>query len=400
MTDTKENEVVVTGMGIVSCLGNELQAVENSLRSGKSGIVVDEERKALGFRSPLTGKVSFDVKQFLDRKRRKTMDEVTVQAYAAAEAALAQAGLTSDDFSNYRSGIIIGNDSCSRPNVDAADLLRKYKETYQLGSGYIFQVMNSSITMNLSTLFKVKGANWTLAGACASGNHAVGQGYNLIRLGEQDRVITGGAQEISWQSMASFDALGAFSANIASPEKASRPFSADRDGLIPSGGAAVLILERRSCAEKRGAQILAVIKSYVFSADGDHLSIPSGEGAKYCIRESILRAGLEPEQINYINAHATSTPVGDKVEAAAILDVFGQRTPPVSSTKGMTGHECWMSGASELIYSIIMMQSGFLAPNINFTGGDDVTSKLNIVTRTTPAAPRTILSNSSGSCGE
>jgi 3-oxoacyl-[acyl-carrier-protein] synthase-1 len=390
-------DVAITGMGAVSCLGIGTTEVEKSLRAGNSGITIDEERRSLGFRSPLTGQIkNFNNKNYLDRKRRKTMDDLTVQAYAASDEAIACAGLKADDFCNFQSGIIFGNDSCSRPNVEAADALRKYGETYQLGSGYIFRNMTSTVSMNLSTIFGIKGANWTLAGACASGNHAIGQAWQLLRTGEQERMLIGGAQEISWEVMAAFDALGAFSVQTDAPDTACRPFDKNRDGLVPSGGAAALVIERMDVARARGANILAEIKSYAFSSDGEHLSQPSGVGARYCMAEAIKRSGLSPSEITYVNAHATSTPVGDKIEAGAILDTFGENKPYVSSTKSMTGHECWMSGASELVYSLIMMQGDFLAPNINFSEGDEVSSRLNLVKETANVKTDAMLLNSFG----
>ena len=394
--DSKER-VVVTGIGITSCLGNDIDSVSHSLQNGIPGYDIDPERKDLGFRGPITGIIkNFDPKNYLDRKRRKTMSLSTVWAYASAEQAIKDSGLSEKEIANPETGVIFGHDSVAQPTVEMADELRKYKETKMLGSGYIFQIMNSTVTMNLSTIFHTKGANWSIAAACASGSHSVGQGAELIRNGHQERIIAGGAQEINWHSMASFDALGAFSiSNLDNPKKASKPFDKNRDGLIPSGGGATLILERLDLALKRNAKIYAEILGYSFSADGEDLSIPNGLGAKLVMEKVLARTNIKASEIDYINAHATSTPGGDSKEAWAIYNVFGDR-PYVSSTKSMTGHECWMAGASELIYSIIMMRDGFLAPNINFTEGDEETCKINVINKKIDIKPKIILSNSFG----
>jgi len=388
--------VVVTGIGIISCLGNDIESVSKSLQNGYAGYEVDPGRIELGFRCPITGVIkNFDPKNYLDRKRRKTMSLSTVWAYAAAEQAVKDSGLQQNELASSETGVIFGHDSVSQPSIEMADELKAAKETKMLGSGYIFQIMDSTVTMNLSTIFKTKGANWSIAAACASGSHSVGQAAELIKNGHQERVLAGGAQEINWHSMASFDALGAFSINHSDVKKASRPFDKTRDGLIPSGGGACLVLERMDLAVKRGAKIYAEILGYSFSSDGEDLSIPDGIGAELAIRKVLKQTGVKPDEIDYINAHATSTPGGDKKEAWAINQVFGNR-PYVSSTKSMTGHECWMAGASELIYSILMMRDGFLAPNINFSEGDEVTSKINVINKKIDYKPELILSNSFG----
>lgn len=393
----KENErVVVTGMGIISCLGNDLESVSRSLQNGISGYEIDKERIDLGFRCPVTGVIkNFDPKDYLDRKHRKTMALSTIWGYAAAEQAIKDSGLSKELIGSPDTGIIIGHDSVAEPSVNMGLELLKTKETKMLGSGYIFQIMNSTVTMNLSTIFNIQGANWSLSGACASGSHSVGQAADLIRNGHQERIIAGGVQEINWHSMASFDALQAFAVNYDDPKKASRPFDKDRSGLIPSGGAAILILERLDLAIKRGAKIYGEISSYSFSSDGEDMQVPNGIGAELVIRKVLKRAEIQPEQIDYINAHATSTPRGDKMEALAINKIFGDKVY-VSSTKSMTGHECWMAGASELIYSFLMMRDGFLAPNINYIEGDEDTKKINVFNKKIDFQPKIILSNSFG----
>ena len=388
--------VFISGIAAVSCLGNTLAEIEASLRDGRSGVTLDEHRRERGFRSALTGAVcGFDPKARLDRKARKSMHE-SVQwcAYSALEA-IEHAGLDPASLRNPRVGLIIGNDSTSAPNVEVADTVRRDGTTQQLGSGYIFQCMNSSATMNLNALLGTQGAAWTLAAACASGAHAVGQGFTLIRAGLQDVVITGGLQEINWESMASFDALGTFSKRESSPTAASRPFDAGRDGLVPSGGAAALILEGESHLRARGGKPLAEIKGYGFSSDGEHLTLPTGGGAMRAMQMALVNSGLEARAVDYINAHATSTLIGDAKEAGAIREIFGEHTP-VSSTKAMTGHECWMSGASEILYSTLMLRGGFIAPNINFEAQEPGAPKINVVATTREASLRNLVINSFG----
>ncbi|MCA8935667.1 MAG: beta-ketoacyl-[acyl-carrier-protein] synthase family protein [Planctomycetes bacterium] len=388
--------VFISGLAAVSCLGNTLGEIEDALRAGRSGIIVDERRRELGFRSPLTGVVTgFDPKARLDRKARKSMHESTQWcAYAALEA-IEHARIDPAKLRTPRVGLIIGNDSTSAPNVEVADAVRRDGTTQQLGSGYIFQCMNSTASMNLNALLGTQGAAWTLSAACASGAHSVGQGFTLIRAGLQDVVITGGMQEINWESMASFDALGTFSLRADEPAAASRPFDRDRDGLVPSGGAAALILESESHLKARGGVPIAEVRGYGFSSDGEHLTLPSGNGARRAMQMALGNAELEAGAIDYINAHATSTPIGDAKEAGAIHDIFGVKTP-VSSTKGMTGHECWMSGASEILYAALMMKGGFIAPNLNFEAQEGDAPKINVVPSTLEQPLKNVLVNSFG----
>jgi 3-oxoacyl-[acyl-carrier-protein] synthase-1 len=269
-------------------------------------------------------------------------------------------------------------------------------DSAMLGYGLIFQSMNSTVNMNLSTIFHLRGVNFTISAACASGSHSIGLGYMLIKQGLQDMVLCGGAQETNYYSMASFDALGAFSIRMDEPTKASRPFDRDRDGLIPSGGAAALVLEDYDHAIARGATILAEVVGYGFSSNGGGISQPSDDGSVIAMNRAMQDAGVTPADIDYINAHATSTPQGDMYEAIALNRLFKGKRAMISSTKSMTGHECWMAGASEIVYSIIMMQNNFVAPNINFENPDEHSASLNLVTRTTPAEIKTVLSNSFG----
>jgi 3-oxoacyl-[acyl-carrier-protein] synthase-1 len=389
--------VAITGVGIVSCLGSDVESVAEALRLGQSGIVLDENRRQLGFRSSLTGMVKgFDAASVLSRKQRKTMPDFAIQSYTAAKDAIGMAGLAPEQVKNDETGLIFGCDSSCIAAIEQVDLLKEKGETRLIGSGLVFRSMTSSVTMNLNILLQTQGACWTLSSACSSGGHAVGQAADLIAMGRQERVICGGAQEINWQSMCSFDALGAFSVGMESPATASRPFDAGRDGLVPSGGAAALVLERYDLAEARGATILGEVLSYAFSSDGQHLSVPSRGGLQRAMGKAIGGAGLKPADINYVCAHATSTPAGDAAEADNIAAVFGSSRPWVSSVKSMTGHELWMSGASQVVYTTLMAQKGFIAPNINFETPDENSRGLRIAAETIKHTPELVLCNSAG----
>jgi 3-oxoacyl-[acyl-carrier-protein] synthase-1 len=390
------HRVVITGIGIYSCLGENLQEVTDSLYAGKSGIVFDEVRKNFGFRSALTGMVQEpDLKNYLSRRQRLGMHQPAVYAYMATRQALENSNLDIDFLEKTETGIIYGNDSTAASVVEAVDKAKEKHDTTLIGSGAIFQNMNSTVNMNLSTIFKLKGINFTLSAACASGSHSIGMGYLMIRQGLQDRIICGGAQEINAAAMASFDGLGTFSVRESDPTKASRPFDRDRDGLIPSGGAATVILESYDAAVKRGAPILAELIGYGFSSNGDHISNPSKEGQIRSLQMALAQAEINTSEVDYINAHATSTPVGDGSEARAIFEVFGGNVP-VSSTKSMTGHECWMAGASEIVYSLLMMRNSFIAPNINFENPDEDSARINIIAETKEQTINCFLSNSFG----
>ncbi|MFP3596216.1 beta-ketoacyl-[acyl-carrier-protein] synthase family protein [Chryseobacterium sp. SIMBA_029] len=391
-----ENRVVITGMGIYSCIGISLEEVKESLYQGKSGIVLDQERKEFGFRSGLTGVVPKpDLKNYLNRRQRVSMGEESEYAYLATLDALAQAKIDQDFLDQYEVGILYGNDSVSKAVVESIDIAREKKDTTLMGSGAIFKSMNSTVTMNLSTIFKLRGINLTISAACASGSHSLGLAYMMIKNGFQEMIICGGAQETNKYSMASFDGLGVFSARENEPAKASRPFDADRDGLIPSGGAASLVVESLESAQRRGVPILAEIVGYGFSSNGGHISTPNVDGPALAMDRALKQSGLTAKDIDYINAHATSTPLGDANEAKAIYEIFGGEVP-VSSTKSMTGHECWMAGASEVIYSILMMQNNFVAPNINLENPDDEAKKINLVSKTKNQKIDVFLSNSFG----
>lgn len=390
--------VVITGMGIWSCIGTSIEEVKESLYNGKSGIGLEEERIQYGYRSALTGIVKKPVlKGLIDRHMRRGLSEEAEYAFVASTQALKMAKIDDDYLNGNEIGCIFGNDSSAKPVIEAVHIMDEKHDTELLGQSFVFQAMNSTVTMNLSTIFRLKGVNFTVSAACASGSHAIGLAYMLIRNGFQDTVLCGGAQETNFYSMVSFDALGAFSKNMQEPTKASRPFDKDRDGLVPSGGAAALVLEDYDHAIARGADIIAEVVGYGFSSNGTSvISQPSDEGCIRAMVRAIADAGLKPDDIDYINAHATSTRQGDMFEAMAIDELFHGKRALVSSTKSMTGHECWMAGASEVVYSLIMMQHNFVAPNINLENPDEYSARLNIVRTTIKTEVNTVLSNSFG----
>ncbi len=389
--------VVVTGMGIWSCLGTNLEEVRQSLYEGRSGIGVDPQRIEYGYQSGLTGIVQQPaLKGLLHRRMRVGLSEEAEYAYMATRECFGQAGIDDDFLLQHEVGIIFGNDSSAKPVIEAANIMAEKHDSELLGSGLIFQSMNSTVNMNLSTIFHLRGINFTISAACASGSHSIGIGYLLIKQGLQNRVLVGGAQETNYYSMATFDALGAFSKRMDEPTKASRPFDRDRDGLIPSGGAAALLLEDYDSAVARGAHIIAEVAGYGFSSNGGGISQPSDEGCYIAMSRALNDAGLTVDDVDYVNAHATSTPQGDQFEAMALGRLFDGKRALISSTKGMTGHECWMAGASEAVYSILMMQHSFVAPNVNFEHPDEYSEKLNLATTTVETEVNTVLSNSFG----
>ncbi len=384
-------------MGIWSCLGHNLDEVRDALYNGKSGIIFDPVRKEMGFRSALTAKVDMpDLKKELSRAQRVYMPEQAKYAYCATVEALRNAGIDQDYLNTHEVGLLYGNDSSADPTVRAVDTMREKHDTTLCGSGAIFQSMNSTVTMNLGCIFKLRGINMTVSAACASGAHAIGLGALLIQTGLQDMVVCGGAQEVNPFSIGSFDGISAFSIREDAPEKASRPFDRDRDGLVPGGGAATVIIEEYEHAVKRGAPILAEVLGYGFSANGDHISSPNVDGPSKSLRMAIERAGIDIREIGYINAHATSTHVGDTNEAKAIYNVFGDQRTEVTSTKSQTGHEMWMAGASEIIYSMLMMKNDFIAANLNFENPDEDSAKLLIPATRVSKHFDTFLSNSFG----
>ena len=389
--------VVITGMGIWSCIGKNKEEVKESLYNGKSGVGLEKERLEYGYRSGLTGIVERPkLKGVIDRRLRVGLSEEAEYAYMAAREAFEEANVSDEYLKENEVGIIFGNDSSAKPVIEAANIMADKHDSALLGSGLIFQSMNSTVNMNLSTIFHLKGVNFTISSACASGSHSIGIAYMLIKQGLQDMIIAGGAQETNYYSMATFDALSAFSIRMDEPTKASRPFDKDRDGLIPSGGAAALVLEDYDHAVARGANILAEVVGYGFSSNGGGISQPSDDGSIKAMTRAMEDAGITADEIDYINAHATSTPQGDDYEAIALDRLFNGKKALISSTKSMTGHECWMAGASEAVYSIIMMQNSFVAPNINLNEPSEKANNLNIARKTIDMPLDIILSNSFG----
>jgi 3-oxoacyl-[acyl-carrier-protein] synthase-1 len=391
-----EQRVVITGMGIWSCLGTTLDEVRQSLYEGKSGIIFSQERKDVGFRSPFCANVpKADLKPFVNRNFRQFMPEEAQYAYMATKDALEAARLDQDYIDQHEVGIIYGNDSVSEATMVSLDKFRQAGSTAACGSGAIFQSMNSTVTMNLACLFHLKGINLTASAACASGSQSIGLGALLIRNGLQECVVCGGAQEANMYGVASFDGIQSFALND-DPIKASRPFDRDRNGLVPGGGAATVILESYESAVRRGAPILAEIIGWGFSGNGDHISTPNVAGPARSLELCLKDSGVDIRSIGYVNAHATSTKIGDAREAMAIAQIFGDYKVPVTSTKSQTGHEMWMAGASEIIYSMLMMKNGFIAGNINFENPDDETNCINVLAETKEIQFDQFLSNSFG----
>jgi len=392
-----DRRVVITGMGIWSCIGKNIEEVRHSLYEGKSGIGIEPERIKYGYRSALTGIVEHPkLKGIIDRRLRVGLAEEGEYAYMASKEAFENAQIDGDYLLENEIGIIFGNDSSAKPVIEAANIMDEKHDSALLGSGLIFQSMNSTVTMNLSTIFHLQGINFTVSAACASGSHSIGLGYLMIKQGLQDMILCGGAQETNYYSMATFDALNAFSMRMDDPTKASRPFDRDRDGLIPSGGAAALMLEEYEHAVARGANIICEVCGYGFSSNGKGISQANDEGSIKAMTRAMNEAGITADDIDYINAHATSTPQGDAFEAIALERMFGGKHALISSTKSMTGHECWMAGASEIVYSAIMMQHHFVAPNINLENPDEHAAKINLAAKTVDTEIKTVLSNSFG----
>ena len=385
-------------MGIWSCLGTTIEEVKNSLYEGKSGIGLEKERLEYGYQSCLTGIVEQPkLKGLIDRHMRRGFSEEAEYAYMASRQAFEMAEISDEYLLQNEVGCIFGNDSSAKPVIESAKIMEEKRDTELLGQNFIFQAMNSTVNMNMSTVFHLRGVNFSVSAACASGSHSIGLAYMLIKQGLQDTVLCGGAQEVNYYSMASFDALGAFSKRMDEPTKASRPFERDRDGLIPSGGAAALVLEDYDHAVARGAKIIAEVVGYGFSSNGTAvISQPSDEGSVIAMSRALQDAGVDVKDVDYINAHATSTRQGDMYEAIALDRMFHGQHALISSTKGMTGHECWMAGASEIVYSAIMMQHNFVAPNINFENPDEYSAKLNIAAKTVDTEVNVVLSNSFG----
>lgn len=402
--------VVVTGMGIWSCIGQDLQTVTESLRQGRSGIILDPERIEYGLHSGLVGNVPRpDLKPFLPRKFRATMSEDAEYAYMAARQAFAQAGIDDEYLCQNEVGIIFGNDGNASEMISPYLIMEQEKDSLMIGPTALFRAETSSVTMNLSAIFHIRGINCSIGAACSSSSHAIGIASTFIKTGMQSVILVGGTVETDMHGAASTDALEALSMRNDNPTHALRPFDKDRDGMVPSGGAAALVLEEYDHAVARGATILAEVCGYGFSSNGlEDISSPSADAEYIAMKRALDDAGLQPSDIDYVNAHGTSTIIGDIEEAKALTRLFVSSsasrlsrvsTPFISSTKSMTGHENWMAGASEAVYSILMMQNGFVAPNINLENVIDEAKDLNIVRETIYTPIHTVLSNSSGMGG-
>jgi len=390
------HNVVITGVGAISVLGTDPESIAKALYHGSSGIVNDETRKAYGFRSILTGAISnFDASSFLNRKQTRSMPEFAQQAYIALMQAISQAQLPESIIQSEHCGIIFSNDSTVASAFALAEKKSQGVENTSLGSGHIFKIMNSTVSMNLGIMLGVKGASWTVSSACSGGLLAVSQATDAIRLGRQEVMFCGGAQELNPEGVCAFDGLTAFSVH-ADPKNASRPFDKLRDGLVPSGGAAALVLESEEHAKKRGARILGKILGTGYSADGQDLVVPSHQGLALAMRRALKEANLQARDITEINAHATSTVVGDISEAINIYSVFGDACPPVMALKSLTGHEFWMAGASQIVYATLMAERGFTAGTPTFFEGDEHTCRMNILKETASTPPRRILCNAAG----
>ena len=388
------DNIVITGLGIKSCIGNDYETVKKSLQEGKSGISFNETYSEMGFRSCVSGSIDINLSDHIDRKLLRFMGESSGYSYLAAKDALQMSGLDESDLSSPRIGIVAGSGgSSTRIMVENGDIARD-RGPKRIGPYGVTRSMSSSISAILSTAFKLKGINYSISSACATSAHCIGHAAELIKSGQQDVVIAGGADDEHWSSSCLFDAMGALSSNFNdAPENASRPYDSNRDGFVIAGGAGMIILESENHAKKRNANIIGKLSGYFANSDGYDMVAPSGEGAIRCMQGAMENAGVS---IDYINAHGTSTPVGDIAELNAIKELFGSECPMLSSTKSMTGHSLGATGVHEAIYSMIMLNEDFVAPSINIESICDEAKDLNIVTETKKIKLENILSNSFG----
>lgn len=387
--------VVVTGMGITSCLGLDTASVTESLRSGLSGIRFKQAYADMGFRSHIAGFVDIDFKEFIDRKILRFMGDAAAYAYISMKQAITDAGLTDQQVSNERSGLVMGSGGASSSNqVEAADILRE-KGLRRVGPYRVTQVMGSTTSACLATPFKIKGVNYSMSSACATSAHCIGNAMEQIQLGKQDIVFAGGGEEEHWTMSSLFDAMGALSTQYNdTPEKASRAYDTDRDGFVIAGGGGVLVLEEFEHAKARGAKIYAELTGYAATSDGYDMVAPSGEGAARCMQ---LACSTVNAPIDYINAHGTSTPVGDLAELGAIKKAFGDNIPLVGSTKSLSGHSLGAAGVQEAIYSLLMLENDFVAASANIETLDPEAEGMPIVReRKDNAGLKTVMSNSFG----
>ncbi|GAB0153261.1 beta-ketoacyl-ACP synthase I [Marinobacterium sp. BA1] len=387
--------VVVTGMGIVSCLGNDLETVLDSLKQGRSGIKFQPEYKELGFRSQVAGSIDIDLDNLIDRKLRRFMGNAAAYAYLAMKQAIEDSGLSEDQISNVRTGLIAGSGGASSADiVETADILRE-KGVRRVGPYRVTRTMGSTVSACLATPFKIKGVNYSITSACATSAHCIGSAMEQIQLGKQDVVFAGGGEELHWSLSVMFDAMGALSSKYNdTPEKASRAYDANRDGFVIAGGAGMLVLEELEHAKARGAKIYAELTGYGATSDGYDMVAPSGEGAIRCMQQAMATVD---GPIDYINSHGTSTPAGDIQELKAMKQTFGDKMPPVSSTKSLTGHSLGATGAQEAIYSILMQQNNFICASANIEELDPEAAGMPVVTeRKDNIELKRVMSNSFG----
>lgn len=390
-----KKRAVITGMGSVSCIGNNLDEISESLRYGNSGISKNNEYNDLGFRSRISGSISIDLKDLIDRKLLRFMGEAAAYSYLSALDALRDSELPESIFEKDRIGVIAGSGGASsRSQVDAADILRE-KGVKRVGPYRVTQTMGSTVSACLATSLKIKGVNFSISSACSTSAHCIGSAWEQIQLGNQDVIIAGGAEDEHWTQSGLFDAMGALSSNYnENPTAASRPFDENRDGFVISGGGGILIVEELEHALSRKAKIYAEIKGYSATSDGDDMVAPSGEGAQNCMRKSLEMSGLK--SVDYLNAHGTSTPAGDPIELNAIKSVFKDDIPIVSSTKSLTGHTLGAAGVQECIYSILMMNGNFIAGNKNLSDPIPEADGINIPEKSLEKEFDSFMSNSFG----
>ena len=387
-------KAVITGYGIISGIGVGKTAVLESLKQGRSGIVREEEFASMGMRSQVAGMVNVDFKDYIDRRDLRFMGEAAAYSYIAMKEAIEHAGLQESDVSNVRTGLIVGSGGGStRTTVESADILRD-KGVKRIGPYAVTKTMSSTTSACLATPFKIKGASFTISSACASSAHCIQAACDEIALGRHDIIFAGGGEAADWTIASLFDAMGALStAYNDKPATASRPYDAHRDGFVIGAGGGIVVIEEEEHAKARGANIIAEIVGFGATSDGADMVAPSGEGAFRCMKMAMN--GVEGP-IDYINTHGTSTVLGDNKELEAIRNVFGEKCPPISSTKSMTGHALGAAGVNEAIYSLLMLENGFIAPSINITEMDEHAKPFDIVTETRQADLKTVMSNSFG----
>lgn len=387
--------VVITGIGVISSIGNNKEEVLESLKAGKSGIEFVPEFAEVGMRSQVAGTIKLDPSELIDRKVYRFMGDAAAYAYLSMKEAITDSGLTEEQVSNERTGLVIGAGTGSAHNQRVAcEAVSSPRGVKAIGPYAVTKTMASSVSACLATPYKIKGVNYSISSACATSAHCIGHAMELIQLGKQDVVFAGGAEELSWECATEFDAMGAVSTKYnETPTKASRAYDANRDGFVIAGGGAVVVVEELEHALKRGAKIYAEIVGYGATSDGYDMVAPSGEGAERCMKQAMATVNGE---IEYINVHGTSTPVGDVKELGAIRNVFGDKCPAISSTKSMTGHSLGAAGAHEAIYSLLMLEHGFIAPSINIETLDEQAQGMNIVTERQDKALTTVMSNSFG----